>query len=150
MITVFLSCDWVHLVDVVLREWKSTLTPTSGCWHTSGGVSYEFGLTRIWLKTCFDLAVQGCTRVGRLGNPLQNLVGIVTPSTLWHRSSALRFSPVLEPWRMQFMMQSLRHDVIHPEPGYMIWTGHGTDKACAHFSSLAQGCRSGCGDIVEK
>lgn len=32
------------------------------------------------------------------------------------------------------LIQSLRHVVvIHPEPGYMTWTGHGTDKAYTHF-----------------
>ena len=72
----------------------STLTAISGCWQTSGSVSYEFGFTRVWLRTCFNLAMQGCTQVGRLGNTSQNLVGIVTPSTPRHWSSTLIFPPI--------------------------------------------------------
>ena len=93
MITVFWSCDCFLWMQCWERR-QSTLTPASGRWQTSGSVSYEFGLTNMWLKTCFILTMQGCTQVGRLGIPLQNLVRIVTPSTLQHRSSTLRFPPI--------------------------------------------------------
>lgn len=147
MITIFWSCDWVHLVDAVLREEKVN---SDTYIRTLTDLRRRF--IRVWphknmAENLFWLAVQGCTRVGRLRNHLQNLVAIVTLSTLWHT----QISTNIEPWRMQFTIQSLRHDVvIHPELATWPRQGMVLTMLTHTFSSLAQGCRSGCGDTVEK